>query len=269
MRTESLGFRTWLLGVVAIWAIAMLVLALFGMGGRIDAEPAVAAPGPIPHQPAPNAVRLKPLDQYGEISRRPLLSNDRQRRPFFIEGTGESEVAVAGFDFILTSVLLTPDFKMAILKSTQGEDIPPARVKVGEAPANAPGWRLVELEPRRAVFQGPEGQRTLDLRVMGAKGVPLPAPSPGDMTASGMNVNDMIGEPVPAGTAPPAYASNPDPEPLNNAPYAGPEDAPVPKFVTPEVNNSPAPSQERMEQIRRRIQERRQQTRSGNPGSTR
>src|SRR3546814_3288531 len=57
---------------------------------------------------------------------------------------------------------------MAILQPREGGDS--VRVRVGTAPEAAPGWRLVSLEPRRAVFDGPEGERKLELRVFDGEG---------------------------------------------------------------------------------------------------
>ena len=89
------------------------------------------------------------------------------------------------------------------------------RVKLGESPAGFPGWRLTELAPRRAVFDGPEGRRELELRVFdGAGGQP-----PTVITGTG--------------TVPPAAAPMPGARPTggNSAPVAvpaGPAPVPVP-----------------------------------------
>src|SRR3546814_6415840 len=72
--------------------------------------------------------------------------------------------------------MIAPDFRMAILQPREGGDS--VRVRVGTAPEAAPGWRLVSLEPRRAVFDGPEGERKLELRVFdGEGGIPPTATS--------------------------------------------------------------------------------------------
>src|SRR3546814_8470325 len=74
--------------------------------------------------------------------------------------------------------MIAPDFRMAILQPREGGDS--VRVRVGTAPEAAPGWRLVSLEPRRAVFDGPEGERKLELRVFdGEGGIPPTATSAG------------------------------------------------------------------------------------------
>ena len=41
MRADAIGARTWLLVAVAGWAVVVWALSLFGMGGRIQALPAV------------------------------------------------------------------------------------------------------------------------------------------------------------------------------------------------------------------------------------
>ena len=58
-------------------------------------------------------------------------------------------------------------------------------------------------EPRRALFEGPLGQRTLDLRVFDGTGAPMPnAPPPPPPVAAG--VRGVPTAPVPAQVAAPA-----------------------------------------------------------------
>src|SRR3546814_19571789 len=74
--------------------------------------------------------------------------------------------------------MIAPDFRMAILQPREGGDS--VRVRVGTAPEAAPGWRLVSLEPRRAVFDGPAGERKRELRVFdGEGGIPPTATAAG------------------------------------------------------------------------------------------
>ena len=61
---------------------------------------------------------------------------------------------------------------MAILQSTAGGES--VRVKLGESPDAAPNWRLVEVNPRSVVIAGPDGQRTLELRVFDGAGGQAP-----------------------------------------------------------------------------------------------
>lgn len=163
MRLDDAGPRTWLLAAVAGWALAAWLLAAAGMGGA--AEPLADDPGllePLPPvRPSP-PLRLGPLGQYDAIASRPLFSEDREPQPFFLQGEGE-EAEERAFDYVLTSVLITPQLEMAILQPREGGES--VRVRLDHAPQSHPGWRLAELDRRSAVFEGPEGPVTLQLRV--------------------------------------------------------------------------------------------------------
>lgn len=167
MRTDLPGARTWLLGGVALWALATWLLGLFGLGGRIERlphDPSLVQS--LPATPRPGEERLGPLAQYAESGDRPLFTTDRRPQPFVINPVDEE--APAEFEYVLTSVLLTPGLEVAIVQPPGGGE--PVRIKAGEAAEGAPGWRLLSVAPRSAVFEGPEGQRTLELRVFDGVG---------------------------------------------------------------------------------------------------
>src|SRR3546814_18524536 len=87
------------------------------MGGGVTMlaeDPALLQPLPQAGKPPPE--RLGPLPQYSEIGRRPLFTSDRRPQPFVINPGDEGE-ARNDFDYVLTSVLIAPDFRMAILQS--------------------------------------------------------------------------------------------------------------------------------------------------------
>lgn len=176
MRIDAGTARTWVIGTVAAWALIVLVLALAGLGGRIAPlaeDPALVQP--LPQAAAPAQPRLGPLGDYEVIGTRALFSEDRRHHPFFIDPQGEGEAQTDAFDFVLTSVLIAPGFEMAIVQPSDGGDS--VRVRVGDAPRNAPAWQLVSLAPRSAVFSGPEGERTLQLRVFDGTGGQAPTAS--------------------------------------------------------------------------------------------
>lgn len=242
MRADAFGPRTWLLAAVAGWTVLVALLAVFGLAGRITPmadDPALEQA--LPKLPAPVPERLGPLSQYAEIAARPMFSENRQPQPFYIAGNGEA--AAPGFDWVLTSVLITPQLRLAILQSPQGGE--GVRVKLGEAPAGQSGWRLAELQPRSAVFEGPEGRRALELRVfdgsggvpptqVGSAGPPV-APPPAGRVTGGPSA------PTPTATNMPVPAATPSP---------------------PETPAAPAMStEEQMEAIRKRIEARRAQMR--------
>src|SRR5690606_35542113 len=126
------------------------------------------------------------------------------------------------FDYVLTSVLIAPDFRMAILQPREGGD--PIRVRVGTAPEAAPAWRLASLEPRSAVFDGPGGERTLELRVSdGEGGIPPTQPSAGtNMPGASRPAPPDI---APPGGAGPAVRNADDPAAAPAGPDQPPPDA--------------------------------------------
>lgn len=226
-----------LLAAVAAWSVGLLLLALAGLGGRVGVHPGNAALAPPVPQVRLEAVgsRLGPAADYLDVGNRPLLSPDR-RPPPVVAGEGSGD---APLDAELTSVLIAGDLRLAILQGKS--DGSNQRVRLGEL-VEGTAWRLVEVEPRRAVFEGPEGRRELALRVYNGTGgepvtqvrapavpgaAPAPPPPPGVATAA----------PVPVAASAPAAGPGP---------AAPPADVPV----TPE---------QQVEAIRRRIEARRAQ----------
>jgi general secretion pathway protein N len=267
VRAEDIAPRTWLLAALAGWALLAWILALAGMGGRVAPladDPTLLQPLPAVRASSPQ--RLGPLAQYGEIAARPLFTDDRRPKPFSLRAD-EGEQANT-FDYILTSVLITPALKLAILQPTaeaqagaaaQGEaGGGPIRVKLGESAEQASSWRLVALEPRSAVFAGPEGERTLELRAFdGTGGTPAtPASVP---RAGGTGAPPGVAGPVPGAIANPSAQRPP-------RPVAGPVAAPVPQPSAPPppqdaAGNAVTTPDAQIEAIRQRIQARREQLR--------
>ncbi|MGH8029951.1 MAG: type II secretion system protein XpsN [Arenimonas sp.] len=225
---------TGVLAATCAWAVMVLVLAITGLGGRVELlpdDPAGVAALPVVNL-APVKPRLGQASEYVEVGDRPLLIADR--RPVAVgpvagEGTAEIDVA-------LTSVLITPRLKMAILTDNQGGIA--RRVRLGDV---VPGtsWRLAQVEPRRAVLEGPSGQKTLELRVFNGLGGEPSAPS----------VVNEEAPPPPPGPAEPVVDSN-----------AGPAVMPTPApSPTPADNLT---QEQQIEAIRRRIEARRAQMRA-------
>lgn len=186
-RLGVVTLRTWLLGAVALWALLVWGLAAAGMGRHLSAL--ALEPGQFEGAPEirmSHADRLAPLSRYAQINARPLFSDDRQAHPF-VPPKQSGEIGPDAFDFTLTGVLITPHLKMATLQSTDGSES--LRIRLGEASASHPRWRLAELGSRRAVFEGPGGRREMSLRVYDGEsgqeitasaalaGNPAPAPS--------------------------------------------------------------------------------------------
>lgn len=270
MRLEDAGPRTWLLAALAGWALLAWLLALGGMGGRLQplpADPDLLQPLP-PLRPAP-PLRLGPIEQYRGIAERPLFAADRRPHPFFLEGSGEA-TGDGAFDYVLTSVLITPRLKMAILQPADGGGTGDTSLRVrldGPVPSH-PGWRLVGLDERSAVLAGPEGERRLELRVFnGVGGAPPTRVSTGDDRVAGRRrIPLMVPEPggSPAPNAVPAPSTPPPDEAADDTMDATPPDDD--ETATPPKRGEAEPSppmteQAQMEAIRARIQERREQLR--------
>ena len=199
-----------LLAALAAWSLALLVLAFAGLGARFGPHPPNAALAPPLPQVSltQTGSRLGPPSDYLEVGSRPLLSADRRPPPVTDAGDGVDE---APLDVTLTSVLIAGDVRLAIVQK-QG-DPQGQRVRLGETVAGT-GWRLVELLPRRAVFEGPQGRRELDLRVFDGQGgvtavsgTPRPSPAatpgaPGALTTAGGAVTQGSTEAVAATPAP-------------------------------------------------------------------
>lgn len=265
MRIEDASARTWLLAGAAGWALLAWWLALAGMGGRV--EPLADDPSllkPLPTMPTSAAARLGPLAQYSEIGARPLFSQDRQPRPFLLEGD-EPQASVAAFDYVLTSVLISPGLKLAILQPADGSQS--VRVKLDEAPEAHPAWRLTVIGERSAVFEGPEGQRTMELRVYDGVGgspptevamTPPPSSEPTASTRSSSNI----------ATSDAARAAEDAARAANAAAQTAQARAGAPKPATsPTAQDEPMASESQMEAIRLRIQARRAQLRQENQPS--
>ncbi|WP_222565697.1 general secretion pathway protein GspN [Novilysobacter antarcticus] len=253
MRVDDLGPRTWLLAGVAGWALLAWVLAVAGMGGRVttladDPDMLVALPQAVSVQAA-----LGPPEQYQAIADRPLFASDRSPHPFFLEG-GEEADPGEEFDYVLTSVLITPATQMAIVRRRDGGDA--VRVKLDESLAQS-GWRLVELAPRGAVFDGPQGRRNLELTVFEGQGA--------EQTSAALEAGRAPATSASRAARMPEDAQAPSPVPRPQA-ERRPEPAAMAKDATPAeqdsesaapVNTAPEPAQAQMDSIRQRIEARR------------
>ncbi|MET0290338.1 MAG: hypothetical protein ABW178_11980 [Pseudoxanthomonas sp.] len=255
MRADGWNLRTWVLAAIAGGAVVVLLLALAGMGRRL--------PSTMPEQgaPLPNTASLPSADiglqareAYAVVAQRPLFSDNRQPQPFYIEGQGPAEND-GGFDFVLSSVLLAGKTRLAILQPPEGGKS--VRFKLGESAETSPDWRLVTLTSRSATFEGPDGIRTLDLRVFDGKGGERATQlqqyeGNGDGNGEGARAQQPPVQPPerrqPAADAPPTPIPAPAAQTSNSRPPQPPA-------------TSPAPSDEQVQAIRARIQQRRAELR--------
>jgi general secretion pathway protein N len=148
-------------------------------------------------------------------------------------------------------VLITPTLQMAIF--TDNKDASSRRAKLGEMVTGS-NWRLAVLEPRRAVLEGPSGQRELGLRVFDGKGGQAPTPV---ATASPTSDGD--------GAVRDANAVPPPPPQVGKSPPPAPDVASQPVRTEPRPESAAPPpmtQEQQVEAIRRRIEARRAQMRA-------
>ncbi|WP_448129564.1 hypothetical protein [Stenotrophomonas rhizophila] len=241
MKLEAAGLRTWWLGGIALWALAIWVATLFGMGSRIaPATDGDAGAAPLPRLGPAAPERMASASTYAQIGARPLFAEDRQPRPYLLGGTEQGTASSVS----LTGVLLTPGFGMAILTTDQRQSL---RLRLNGEAVN--GWQLLALEPRRATVSGPGGTQTLELPVFNGQGGEPP-------TVLGATPLTSV---PPAGTGARPINSVAAPMPPPPAPAPAPQAAAAPSNAAPTAQNPQGPSEEQMKAIRERIQARRQQ----------
>jgi general secretion pathway protein N len=185
--------------------------------------------------------RLGSFATYAEVATRPLLNVER--KPVAVSAV-EAGAGGGELDVTLTSVLITSGLKMAVL--TDNKDGASRRVRLGDV-VDGSGWRLVSLQPRQAVLEGPSGQRSFDLRVYDGSSGESPTP-----ISASTPPREPAPSPPPAGGSP-TQAVQPKPPVAQNAPPATAGNRPDPQAMTQE---------EQVEAIRRRIEARRAQMRA-------
>ncbi|CAD0351133.1 MULTISPECIES: type II secretion system protein XpsN [Xanthomonas] len=259
MRLDLIGLRTWLLATVVGWALLVCVLAVAGLGKRVELlpdDPALVQR--LPTLPAPAPERLGAFEKYSEIAAHPAFAEDRLPHPFFLSGNDGSGAAST---VRLTGVLLTDNFKMATLTLDPHDSV---RVKLGGDAVK--GWRLLALQPRSATIEGPGGTQTLELQVFNGQGGQPPTANAGAPAAPGAT------PPLPSPDA--AAVQPPQPQPATPAQQPGGQAPPtVPPQRSDGAQEAPRPSDDQMRAIRERIEARRrqlqQQRQSGStPGQT-
>lgn len=217
------------------WSLLVLGIVYAGLGARYSLHPE-GAPEDVASIQLSSASSGVGLDAYASMAERPLFNESR--RPIAVEGSaGGGEVSVvpaAQLNVQVTSVVITAEREFVIVydqNTKQSQTLKPGESLAGDQAA----WKLVELKPRSAVFEGPGGRTTLDLRVFDGKGGEAPtrvSARPASATP-GAGAGDASGNGTPAG------------EVIQES---------------PETANADAP-ESRAEQIRRRIEERRRQMR--------
>lgn len=234
-RFEQAGLLSWLLAACAGWALLLWLAALLGLGNAVAPTSRLGSDMSLPQSRPHSPDRIGPLSQYAEAAARPVFTSDRRPRSFMAtapDGGISMAAQSQSLDFILTGVLISPQVRLAILQPIGGGES--VRVREGASPEGASGWRLVEVQPRRAIFEGSGGESSLDLRVFGE------AADPGKVV--------MVSDAAAAANA------------AADAADAAAKDA---------ADTAPIPISEaaRIEAIRRRIEARRAQMRGNTPDS--
>jgi general secretion pathway protein N len=227
------------LAVVAVWSAGVLVAVEAGLGGRWSLHPdARIDPDQIPEVRLVSGVgSVAGFEDYASIVQRPLFNEDRRPPPEEASAGEEGGVvAEVPLNVMVTSIVLTAERQIAIV--TDPESKRSQTVSVGAAlEGDQSAWRLVELQPRSAVFEGPGGRSAVDLRVFDGQGGEPPTP-----VAQAPVVQPQAQAPRPGGEA---GGQKPGDE-------GRPQGSVVVEADSPEA---------RAEQIRRRIEERRRQMR--------
>lgn len=172
--------------------------------------------------------RLPSWGEYAAVLEHPVFNESREPTPVEAsqEGAEGGEGATAQpINVTLTSIIISPKVKLAIVRDNNtGQSVV---IKVGSAlEGEQSGWKLVEVEPRLAVFEGQGlGRQELELSVDASAKAAALAPSP-------------LG--LPGGLPPPVQT----------------KDGTNPEMAAPDANN-----QVKAEEIRMRIEERRKQLR--------
>ena len=198
--------------------------------GRIDVEP----------------VKLAAFSDYGDIVSRPVFNETRapEAQPATPTDGAEAAAAASPLNVTLTGVMLMPSLQIAFVRDNATGTV--HRVRVGNPlEGDQSGWKLVELMPRKAVFEGEGlGRQEIELTVdtAGAPAMVAPgAPKP---------------EVQPAVPGQPAVAGQPMP---GQPPVAG--QLPAPTSIPGVVQPTEQPAATSADQIRQRIEERRRQLR--------
>ena len=228
---------TLLLGAFALWSLLVTVCVYAGLGGRYSLHP--DDPSQVPPLPVVDLSRaqnpLGALSEYAVVGERPLFNADRRPLPppEAAEGPAEAAPPPVPLDVLLTSVVISGDLRIAIVQDKKTNKS--QSVRVGNAlSGEQANWKLVELGPRKAVFEGPTGRSEAELRVFDGSGGEAPT---------------AVAGPEPVVSTDPAVAAQ-------NAAAAAQAAA-----NGQVLQDNPQTPEARAELIRKRIEERRRQMR--------
>jgi len=224
-----------LLAGVAIALAIVLVLLIGGIGRGMHWNPPLPTP-PLPDMRNQAGMPVpQPLERFGAVWQKPLFNPDRKP---IVRAAGESSNLG---DMELTGIIMTPGLRIALLRSKDGER--EVRIREGSSLPDG-GFKLVELQPRSAVFEV-SGTRTELKLPAGAAVTPLP------------KGNTASATPTPMGAVPNPAGDNPNAPPQMQIRHVPPGVQPVQPGNQPNQQN--AEQAERIRQLRENIMRRRAQ----------
>ena len=156
--------------VTCVVLACVLVIQLTFTGSSVEyptdttASTAVTAMDTEPAQ-------LQPIEQYNEISTRPLFTPDRQPyvysqsqpEPKKIPVKQNTPVTKLPDQLLLTAIVISPEQQLAVLQSGKSKSM--QRIKLGEA---IDGWTLDEIHNQFIVLKNGVHTHTLELEVKGS-----------------------------------------------------------------------------------------------------
>ena len=224
-------------GVLALLALAQQ--AGLGSGHRLLGD---EPPAPVPQFSglASEQQKLPPFSEYTDITAKPVFNETRLPEEKAPSGPVEGGPETASpLNVSLAGVILTKDVQIAFVRDNATNEV--HRVKVGNPlEGDQAGWKLVELKPRGAVFEGGSlGKQEVELvtDTKGATPAPGATPPPATMAAADPNAQTQ-----PVGV-----------QPANPQTQTAAQRAGLPPGEATVMANA--------DEIRRRIEERRKQLR--------
>jgi general secretion pathway protein N len=151
---------------------------------------------------------LAGFPEYSEIEQRPLFNADRRPQAVVVAETPvvQESAPPVPLNATLAGIVLTPAARLALVRNDSTQEV--FRVREGmPLPGDLGGWRLKELQPRNAVFDGgSQGEAELKLDPA-AEAPPAPGAPPPPVNAVPGQVNPAPGQASPApGQANPGQA---------------------------------------------------------------
>lgn len=165
-----------LLMLVAAGLAAVIYTELRGPSRGVTSPALPVEAAPVVESAPPASFRLPDLDYYAEVVERPLFRDTRrppeEEEEAAVAEKPPAEATAKKLDYVLTGVMMTPERRLAFLKSTaKGEA---KRIKQGDT---LDGWLVKLVQSKRVVLSRGARSQVLKLQV-----VPETAPRTGKPT---------------------------------------------------------------------------------------